>query len=296
MKFIEIKENIGYIAAATNMGIIINNNETLLIDTGLDKRSANLAIKFLEKNNLELKYLLNTHSHSDHTGGNYYLQEYTKCKIITPDLEDYFVENQFLKPYYIYSGANTPKQLKNKFMQSKDSKVFKTLKKGENFEFGDFNIKVVDLNGHTFNHLGYLVNGILFSGDSIIGENKLSSTKMSYYIDVVKVLDSFNYLEELNYEYLVPSHGEYCEKNKEIIDFNREKVAIINRLMIDNTEEEISEEELFSEIFNELDMNIRTTTEFYLMKASLMAHISYLNDKNKVKYIVKNNKIFYKSI
>jgi hypothetical protein len=27
-----------------------------------------------------------------------------------------------------------------------------------------------------------------------------------------------------------------------------------------------------------------------------MAHISYLNDKNKIKIIVKNNKIYYKTV
>jgi hypothetical protein len=28
----------------------------------------------------------------------------------------------------------------------------------------------------------------------------------------------------------------------------------------------------------------------------LMAHISYLSDKNKIKILVKNNKIYYKSV
>jgi DNA-binding transcriptional ArsR family regulator len=81
-----------------------------------------------------------------------------------------------------------------------------------------------------------------------------------------------------------------------LINFNREKVAIINRLIIDSTVNEINEEDLFSKIFTELGMNIRTITEFFLMKPTLMAHISYLSDKNKIKILVKNNKIYYKSV
>lgn len=296
MKYIELKEGIGYIVSSTNIGVLIDNQEALIIDTGLDKRSSNLVMKFLEKNNFILKYILNTHAHSDHTGGNYYLQEETNCKIITPELEDYFVENQFLKPYYIYSGSNTPKQLKNKFMQSNDSKVFKTMDKGDIFKFGNFEIKAINLNGHTYNHLGYLVDEVLFSGDTVIGENRLKKTKMSYYVDVENLLNSFNTLEYLNYKYIVPSHGESSEKNMDLINLNREKVAIINRLIIDNTVDEINEEDLFSKVFTELGMNIRTTTEFFLMKPTLMAHISYLNDKNKIKIFVKNNKIYYKAV
>ncbi|MGM0641067.1 MAG: MBL fold metallo-hydrolase [Thermotogota bacterium] len=295
MKYVEIKNNIGYIASSTNIGIIIDGTNVLAIDTGLDKRSSSLILKFLEKNNLHLEYLLNTHSHSDHTGGNYYLQKETNCKIITPDLEDYFVQNQFLKPYYIYSGTKPPRHLTNKFMQSKDSKVFKTLKKGELFSFGGIEIKAIDLNGHTFNHLGYLIEGVLFSGDTLIGENKLSKTKMSYYIDVENLLKSFNTIENLEFDILIPSHGSHSYKNKEIVDFNREKVAIINRLIIDNTREDISEEDLFSKVFDELGMKIRTLTEYYLMKPTLMSHISYLNDKKRLKIIVKNNKIYYNS-
>lgn len=296
MKYVELKKNMGYIVSSTNIGVLKNGEEIMVIDTGLDSRSSKLIMKFLGKNELKLKYILNTHSHSDHTGGNYYLQKETDCKIITPYLEDYFVENQFLKPFYVYSGSNTPKQLKNKFMQSKDSKVFKTIKKDEIFNFGEHEILAVDLNGHTYNHLGYLISGVLFSGDVVISEDRLSKTKMSYYVDVEKLMDSLNLLNELEYELIVPSHGNHSEKNNELVNYNREKIALINRLIIDIAKEEINEEKLFSKVFSELDMNIRTTTEFFLMRSTLMAHISYLNDKNKIKIIVKNNKIYYKTV
>jgi len=296
LKYVELKNNIGYIVFPTNIGILKNGKEIMVIDTGLDSRSSKLILKFLEDNDLNLKYILNTHSHSDHSGGNYYLQKETDCKIITPYLEDYFVENQFLKPIYVYSGATAPKQLKNRFMQSKDSKVFKTINKDEIFNFGEHEILAVDLNGHTYNHLGYIVNGVLFSGDAVISEDNLSKTKMSYYVDVEKLMDSINLLSKLEYELILPSHGKHSEKNKELLNYNREKIALINRLIIDITKEEINEEDLFSKVFTELDMNIRTTTEFFLMRSTLMAHISYLSDKNKIKIIVKNNRIYYKAV
>jgi glyoxylase-like metal-dependent hydrolase (beta-lactamase superfamily II) len=181
-------------------------------------------------------------------------------------------------------------------MQSKDSKVFKTIKKDEIFNFGEHEILAVDLNGHTYNHLGYIVNGVLFSGDAVISEDNLSKTKMSYYVDVEKLMDSINLLSKLEYELILPSHGKHSEKNKELLNYNREKIALINRLIIDITKEEINEEDLFSKVFTELDMNIRTTTEFFLMRSTLMAHISYLSDKNKIKIIVKNNRIYYKAV
>ena len=73
--------------------ILSDNYSYLIIDkdnkscSAVDPASPEEIIPFLEKEKLDLKNILNTHYHSDHTAGNLELKEKYKCKIYGPDKE-----------------------------------------------------------------------------------------------------------------------------------------------------------------------------------------------------------------
>ena len=64
-----------------NYSYIIFNKENLLCAV-VDPSEAEPIIEKIEKNNLKLKYIFNTHHHYDHVGGNKKLKEKYNCKII----------------------------------------------------------------------------------------------------------------------------------------------------------------------------------------------------------------------
>ena len=64
-----------------NYSYIIFNEKTL-IATVVDPSEANPIINEIKKNNLKLKYILNTHHHYDHVGGNSELKKKYKCKVV----------------------------------------------------------------------------------------------------------------------------------------------------------------------------------------------------------------------
>ena len=67
---------------------LIDNYSYLIIDNTekvacvVDPSEANPIIDYVENNNLKLKYILNTHHHYDHVGGNYKLKKKFNSKII----------------------------------------------------------------------------------------------------------------------------------------------------------------------------------------------------------------------
>ena len=63
-----------------NYSYIIFNPKTLLAAV-IDPSEANPIINEIKKNNLTLKYILNTHHHYDHVGGNSRLKQKYKCKV-----------------------------------------------------------------------------------------------------------------------------------------------------------------------------------------------------------------------
>ena len=67
-----LQDNYAYI-------IIDEKNSTACV---IDPSESEPIVNFLEKNNIELKYILNTHHHYDHVGGNKELKEKYAAKII----------------------------------------------------------------------------------------------------------------------------------------------------------------------------------------------------------------------
>ena len=59
--------------------IIDNSKKTIGV---VDPSEAEPIINFLKKNNLKLNYILNTHHHYDHVGGNIELKKKYKAKIV----------------------------------------------------------------------------------------------------------------------------------------------------------------------------------------------------------------------
>ena len=94
----------------------------------------------LNQNDWELNYIINTHHHYDHAGGNLELKKKTNCKIIGP-------------------------------MQDKDRipGIDQTIEHAEEFMFGSFAVKGFHTPGHTTGHMVYHFEdqNIAFVGDTI---------------------------------------------------------------------------------------------------------------------------------
>ena len=64
-----------------NYAYIINNNTYKIVGV-VDPSEASPVITFLKKNNLKLNYILNTHHHFDHIGGNVELKKLYNAKVV----------------------------------------------------------------------------------------------------------------------------------------------------------------------------------------------------------------------
>jgi len=112
------------------------NKKTCVIDPSESKP----IINFLEKNNLKLNYILNTHHHYDHVGGNIELKKKYNSKVIG------------------YEGD------KNRIPEIDICLKDKEIWKNENFE-----AKIFHIPGHTLGHICFYFfsEKILFTGDTL---------------------------------------------------------------------------------------------------------------------------------
>lgn len=125
---------------------VLSDNYTYIFDTGknatavVDPGESGPIISYLEKNDLQLHYILNTHHHADHTGGNLKLKEKYDCTIYGP-MED---KNPIPELDHIVTDNDV-------------------------IQLGDCEISVISTPGHTLGGVCYYSSAChaLFSGDTL---------------------------------------------------------------------------------------------------------------------------------
>ena len=126
---------------------VLNDNYIYLIIDSETKISACIdpalsepVINLLQKENLSLNYILNTHHHFDHVGANLDLKKKYDCKIIG-----------------------------NKKDSSRIPGIDIKLDEGDFFEIGSSRCKVIEVSGHTNGHVAYYFKeeNVIFCGDTL---------------------------------------------------------------------------------------------------------------------------------
>ena len=155
-------------------------NKTAVVDPG----AFSLVQSFLNKNNLQLDYILSTHHHWDHTGGNLDLKEEWDCSIYG-----------FKKDAERIPGIDFE------------------LKEGEFVFVGSLCFEVLYVPGHTLGHIAFwnAENKILFCGDTVfaMGCGRLFEGSPQ------QMFNSLSKIKKLPEDSLIYCAHEYSLKNAE---------------------------------------------------------------------------------
>jgi len=151
------------------------NKEALVIDPAGDEERV---VEKIKQKNLDLKYIVNTHGHGDHTCGNDKVKALTAAKIIMHELDDTMFNSE--------EGQARSRQWG--FTPSPPADI--TVKEGDQIVVGDVTLKVIHTPGHSPGGISLLGNGNLFTGDTLfvggIGRTDLPGCSMSQFMHSIK--------------------------------------------------------------------------------------------------------------
>lgn len=293
MSLNKIKGNSYYISATTNCGIFVfKNKNCLLVDTGINNTEAKKIDQILIENNLHPKYIINTHNHLDHCGGNTYFQRtYPGCLVYTSLKEKLFMEN----PEFQASILSSSSPIKGIDRSNKPLTVDFVLDYGTN-KINDEKFEVISLKGHSIEQIGIITpEKVCFLGDSIFSEEILEKYSFPYLYDIEESISTLNLLKNVDADYFVISHCNDVLTRYQIIalvDKNLENIENFKNQILDLLDQPLTREDLLENItiLNDLSLNFY---QYHLNFGGISAFITYLYSKGLINYSIENGKLYY---
>ena len=139
-----------------NCYLVKTEKVALVIDAGYYSKEAE---DFLNENYDKERVILLTHAHFDHIGGALDLRENCGVKIAIGEKENAFLSDSKVNLSHLF-GANL-----------KPFTADVLLADGEILKIGDLEIKVIHTPGHTLGGVCYLIDNVLFSGDTLFNQS-----------------------------------------------------------------------------------------------------------------------------
>ena len=181
-----------------NYSFVVHDTETDTVAV-VDPSEFEPINNFIERKFNKIDYILNTHHHFDHTGGNLDLKKKYKAKIIG-----------FKKDQKRIPGIDIK------------------LSNNEDFKFGNINFKILFIPGHTSGHICFYAKNakVIFTGDTLfsLGCGKVfEGTHM-------EMLRSLNLIKELPVDTQIYCGHEYTKKNLDFcIKYEIDNSKLINK-------------------------------------------------------------------
>ena len=288
----EIRHAVGntyYIENDTNIGVFKTGENTVaIIDTG-SKGDGEKIDEIIKSEGWSIEYIINTHTHIDHLGGNEYLMKKYGIPAYCADAESAFAHYTDLEASYMNGGKPCSKL--RKIFTHPGKLGFHPIE-----EVKLDGIEWISLLGHSFGMIGIKTeDDVWFLGDAYLSEKYLSGRSFGYLCDAQAYIETLRKLRSLEGVLFIPSHG-VAEKNIDnILSMNIEN----QYNMIEQIKEICCEfkglDEILEKMYEIIPMK-KNVANHALLSSTTKSYLTYLQDRGELKCSFIDNVMVWKTV
>lgn len=271
MELKQAGEKTYYIEHDTNIGVyVIRDNRICIIDTGEEGDGEKIDEIIMAKG-WEPEYILNTHTHIDHIGGNKYLMGKYGIPAFCSDYDMTFAHYSELEVAYMNGGYPT-KKLRKVFAHP-GKLGFRPI---ENMVIEGMDI--MELPGHSFGMIGFRTSDdVWFLGDSYLSRDFLNKFHFGFIYNIGAYLETLDRLKELEGSIFIPSHGVAERDIKETVAYNVDNMRWMLALIKDICKKYKGLDGILQQMYERLGIRARATQQV-LLSSTTKSYLSYLED------------------
>jgi len=167
----------------------------LIVDTGCP-HTAEESVDFVQKMKLDVKAVLLTHYHEDHSGGAHLFKERFDVNVFAPRRSLEILANPPEIPAYRQMVWGQPMPVKANPLTRK-------------MKFNRTPVATFETPGHSFDHVSFLTENIIFIGDLVTNPMPIITKKEE---DCIDLIESLKTVMNLDFETAYGGHG-FWDKN-----------------------------------------------------------------------------------
>jgi len=270
----------------------INDEDIILLDTGWKEGEREGIEEVLEKNDLKVTAILNSHAHRDHIGNNAYLKNKYNCIIAMSASEAHICSSEVnLKLYY---SGETLKEVKEHYGHLVCKTDINIENHQDNIVINGINFKIIHTPGHSPAHIVIITpDDVAYLGDALLSYETMEGAKIPYSFILSEDLKSKEKLYDLKCSrYMVTHKGIYDDITKLIddnIDFYKNRAEKIYEII----EGAMTMEDIMKAVSKSFRINLNSINRYTFIERMLKPYVEYLYEIEKLQLIMENGSLKY---
>jgi glyoxylase-like metal-dependent hydrolase (beta-lactamase superfamily II) len=279
--------------SGSNIGVIAQDRQAVMIDAGLDQDAAKKALRAIEGLDARLTAVLITHGHADHFGGAGWLAQAASVPVYAPPLEGAFVTHPILEPLFLYGGAAPIAELRGKFTLARQGvAVTGALLPGPQ-EIAGFALEGVALPGHAPEQVGIARGDMLYCGDVVFPQETLARHPILFCTDLDAWLETLERLPTLPYARFVPGHGEPLQDIAQPAKANADRLREIRGRVWEALAEPQEPQAILRAVAARYGVTFAAPQFFFLALTTVHAALTSLQRAGEAKVVMDNNHLLW---
>ena len=269
----------------------LDRTHAVLMNSGLHWNQEGIC-RVLDQEGIQLRAILTSHAHIDHTGNHRFLQERYGAVLCMSPFDAAISCNPLGMTAYLCGGTYEGTKA---YAQSMFCRADRLLdRKRGRVEIDGASFRLLELDGHAPEHLGFVTpDGVAYLGDTLMSRDVLEQVRIPYCTSCQVDLESKRRAAGLSFPCYVLAHNGVCDTIQDLVRQNVDSLLSKIQAVADQADRYRTEADLIWASQTALGAQAHTVEKVRTAEQNLRSYIGYLTDNGVLTARVRDGRLEY---